>query len=282
VADQLGITWNQAQYAATHRVTPKKRPGRPSTLDEDQVDKIELFVVSSKIGRLMSYTQLAIRFAHFNCSVEAIRSALNRRGYKRYVAHQKPPLSEKNKRQRLEWAEEHKEWTREQWYLILWTDETWITGGRHRKCYVTRKACEEWDPTCVLEKHHKKRGWMFWGSFHGKRKGPGVFWEKQWGSINKESYSEHILPIIHQYVIEHPELQLMQDHAPGHAPQHTQECMAGFGLHPIRWPAYSPDLNPIETVWCTMKDYIERKWGPDHRLSYEELRAAVLEAWESI
>ena len=31
-----------------------------------------------------------------------------------------------------------------------------------------------------------------------------------------------------------------------------------------------------------MKDYIERKWGPDHRFSHEELRAAVLEAWESI
>lgn len=48
---------------------------------------------------------------------------------------------------------------------------------------------------------------------------------------------------IHQYVMEHPELKLMQDHALGHTAH--QEPMAGFGLYQIRWPAYSPDLNPI-------------------------------------
>jgi len=25
----------------------------------------------------------------------------------------------------------------EQWYKILWTDETWITGGRHTRTWVT-------------------------------------------------------------------------------------------------------------------------------------------------
>jgi hypothetical protein len=40
-------------------------------------------------------------------------------------------------------------------------------------------------------------------------------------------------------------------------------------------------LNPIETIWDDIKDYIERKYPEVHR-SYKRLREAVLEAWESI
>jgi transposase len=49
----------------------------------------------------------------------------------------------------------------DQWYQILWIDETWITGGRHTRTWVTRRAREEWDPTCIVEKHQRKKGWMF-------------------------------------------------------------------------------------------------------------------------
>jgi transposase len=48
----------------------------------------------------------------------------------------------------------------------------------------------------------------------------------------------------------------------------------------IFWPEYSPDLNPIETVWARMKDYIELHFP--EKMSYDTLRAAVIEAWHSI
>ena len=40
----------------------------------------------------------------------------------------------------------------------------------------------------------------------------------------------------------------MQDGAPGHAAAETREELKSRGITPIHWPAYSPDLNPIETV----------------------------------
>jgi transposase len=41
----------------------------------------------------------------------------------------------------------------------------------------------------------------------------------------------------------------MQDNASGHAAKATLEEMEKWGLKPIFWPANSPNLNPIKTVW---------------------------------
>ncbi|KAF1936528.1 hypothetical protein EJ02DRAFT_358894 [Clathrospora elynae] len=53
-------------------------------------------------------------------------------------------------------------------------------------------------------------------------------------------------------------LKFMHDNAPGQAAAYTVEELAERGIHPIFWPAFSPDLNPIEAVWNRMKGYIGR------------------------
>lgn len=40
----------------------------------------------------------------------------------------------------------------------------------------------------------------------------------------------------------------MQDNAPGHATKSTIEDLTERGIKTIKWPAYSPDLNPIENI----------------------------------
>ena len=73
----------------------------------------------------------------------------------------------------------------------------------------------------------------------------------------------------------------MQDNAPGHAAAATREDLLERGVIPIFWPPFSPDLNPIETVWKWMKEWIQHTYG-DKRLSYDKLRKAVKEAWDAI
>jgi transposase len=57
-----------------------------------------------------------------------------------------------------------------------------------------------------------------------------------------------------------PELILMQDGAPGRSAKDTLNDLNERGVCPIFWPAFPPDLNPVETVWGRVKDYIERHY----------------------
>lgn len=122
---------------------------------------------------------------------------------------------------------------------------------------------------------------MFWACFSGKTKGPCLFWEKEWGTINKESYSERIIPLVHGWIRLNPGLQFMQDNAPGHAAQFTQDEIRERAIPTIFWPPFSPDLNPIETLWNKLKDWLGQKY-PDQNCSYDELRRRIQEAWDAI
>ena len=75
-------------------------------------------------------------------------------------------------------------------------------------------------------------------------------------------------------------------HAQIRFPPLSSSSIIRFALYPtpififiqcyFLWPALSPDLNPGETVWNLMKDYIE-KILPE-KLSYDQLCSAGIEA----
>jgi len=79
----------------------------------------------------------------FGVGKKAIQPALLKEGFHRCLAMKKPPISERNQANHLQWAYKHANWTQEQWNSILWTDETWATAGRHTRTWVTRRAGEE-------------------------------------------------------------------------------------------------------------------------------------------
>ncbi|KAI1000766.1 hypothetical protein K3495_g7433 [Podosphaera aphanis] len=78
---------------------------------------------------------------------------------------------------------------------------------------------------------------------------------------------------------------LMQDNTPCHKAALTTRFLWAHGVEPIEWPAFSPDLNPIEAVWSLMKIVIQTNYpefvrGPQR--SRDEVREIVEEALDAI
>ena len=104
------------------------------------------------------------------------------------------------------------------------------------------------------------------------------------------SYSEKILPHVVQWLgrsMEHTgnRIGFMQDNAPSHKAALTTRFLRAHGVEPIVWPAFSPDLNPIEAVWSLMKIFIQTNYpeferGPQR--SRNQVREIVEEAWDAI
>ncbi|RYP16595.1 hypothetical protein DL765_005056 [Monosporascus sp. GIB2] len=290
IREATGFTKSQIQTACiATQAAPKPHTGRRRDMSVQQEAELVEFVCVSKANRRISWLELSQRLFVGVFGLYVIRELLRRLGFRRRIARRKPPLSEANKLKRLAWALEHVNWSFEDWCRILWSDETWVTGGHHRKQYVTRRVGEEWDETCLVERHQRKGGWMFWGCFSGATgKGPGIFWEKDWGKINADTYQEHTIPMIdgwlqiNRWYLHRHDLILMHDGAPGHAAEASKQELIDRHIPVMAWPPYSPDLNPIETVWNWMKDYIEDKWGLDEKPSYDNLRKYVKEAWEAV
>ena len=286
ISAQTGFTPRQVRKAMVS-LKPGERSGRKPTLSDAEQSELIDFIGSSLKARRMTYLELSQSLFQGRHGEFAIRATLRRLGYKRCIARRKPLLSQRNRALRLRFAQEHLHWTQRQWDEILWSDETWITHGRHRKIFITRRPGEELDPFCVNETEQRKTGWMFWGCFSGAGKGPAIFWGKDWGMIGAESY-QRIIPVVDGWIRllrqTHPcpVTCFMQDNAPGHAAASTIQEMGDRNINRLIWPPCSPDLNPIEKCWNLMKDYLSAVYGNEQKPSYDELRRQVKEAWDAI
>ena len=134
--------------------------------------------------------------------------------------------------------------------------------------WVTRMAGEEDHEDCLVPVFPKLRTVLVWACFKGGNKGPLIIWDKEnWGkTVKSRSYTQHIVPKIHEFWQQQSQLQLdyvylMQDNASPHTVRHTQSRFKELGIceYFIDWLPVSPDCNPIENVWRLMKQRIRHR-----------------------
>ena len=68
-----------------------------------------------------------------------------------------------------------------------------------------------------------------------------------------------------------------QDNAPCHVSRKSMEWFSKENIKLLKWPANSPDLNPIENLWGLLKKAIHGKEIKNER----ELIASIINAWSS-
>ena len=122
---------------------------------------------------------------------------------------------------------------------------------------------------------------MFWGGFSAS----GVrSFARIDGMLNAERYQEmlrdHLLPNLPRRRQQRRLLIFQQDNAPAHAAQSTIAFLRSEFNSVMEWPALSPDLNPIENVWCIM---VRRLYAGNKQYSaVREFEEAVVACWNAL
>jgi transposase len=79
----------------------------------------------------------------------------------------------------------------------------------------------------------------------------------------------------------------MHDNARIHTSRAVRAFLQEYHITPIEWPAYSPDLNPIEHLWWVLKKRMHRFYPQYNNLSvaeeeWDSFCNALKECWRSI
>lgn len=196
-----------------------------------------------------------------------------------FKAKEKPLLTTQQKKNRLRWSKEHKNWTTEQWRAVQWSDEARfeVCVGDSRSRVIRRKN-EAFHSDCLKRKVKYPASLMVWGSMSSKGVGKLNFIE---GIVNTEKYldilEESLLPVMEQYLTSGQDFLFQQDGAACHTSKRALKWMEDFNVPLLEWISSSPDLSPIETLWHEMKKAL--RTHPARTIP--ELKQKLQEIWHS-
>ena len=167
-----------------------------------------------------------------------------------------------NKEKRLIWCEQLKA-NNDKFLDVIWTDECTVELQRHSlRCFRKKKQCKKLKPKHPLKLH-------IWGGISSRGATPVVIFKGILVATKLlKIYENSLLPFIKKaYPYQH---RLMQDNDPNHTSRVAQNYLETNGITWWKTPPESPDLNPIENVWGSLKTFLRDRHKPHNEASLIE------------
>jgi transposase len=237
-----------------------------------------------KKGRTKSSQELSSELLLSNgkqLSARTIRRRLLDLGYKSYTAKRKPYRKPAQQRKRLSFARQHQHWLKE-WNNIIWSDEAHFEVlNRKNRTFVRRLKHECNEPFNFVPRVQGGGGSVsVWGCIAGGARGPLVMYS---GNVNGAAYIKIIeepLPMFIENAFDssNNEWAFMHDNAPPHRSAYTMKWLKDHNINVFKWPATSPDLNPIESLW----DHIDKELRKMKPTNVTQLQNMIQDIWHGV
>lgn len=253
--------------------------GRNTTPQEDRYVSLV-----AKRNRHLTPSQIAADLATAtgtNVSARTISRRLNQVGLYARKPVQCIPLQPRHRRERSRWCKEHIGWGQQEWSRVMFSDESRFTvtsDSGHQLLW--RERGTRYAPQNVQERHRYGQGVMVWAGIMHNAKTPLHIFER--GTVTSQRYCREI-------VLDHvrlfrgavgPDFLFMDDNARPHRTAEVSDTLESENIERMTWPAYSPDLNPIEHAWDALGRRVSQRTRPPRTM--QELKIALREEWDNI
>lgn len=271
----------QHRHQLTNSVEDRPRSGRPRVTNARQDRHVRLAHLRDRFSTAVDTARTINRPDGYPVCANTIRRRLRSSNLMARRPYRGPILTLNHRNRRKLWCRTHRRWSQHMWKAVLFTDESRFCLDRpDGRIRVWRRKGERYTSCCVKEGNR----WgganvMAWGGITETYRTPLVFID---GSLNARRYCDTILrPVVFPFLMNHDDItQFQQDNARPHSARITIDCLAEANVDVMEWPAYSPDLSPIEHLWDILKRRLEkRQQKPRNR---QQLMEALQDEWQRV
>ena len=234
-----------------------------------------------KKDRTKSSQMLSAEWALSNgkrVSACTVRRRLITMGYKSYIVKRKPLRTPARIKRRLTFAKDHQHWLNE-WNNVIWSDEAHFEVlNRKNGSFVRRLKSVSNEPFNFIPRVQGGGGSIsVWGCMSGGARDPLTIYT---GRTNGAAYIKIIkgaLPMFIENAFDarNSNLVYMHDNAPAHTSKYSMKWFKDNNISVLKWPANSPDLNPIENIW----DHFDKELRKLKPTNVNQLQTMIAYLW---
>ncbi|GFV76492.1 transposable element Tc1 transposase [Trichonephila clavipes] len=178
-----------------------------------------------------------------------------------------------------QWCREQINWTTDQWSRVIFTDESrFSTRSDSQRVLTWREIGTRFYTSNINERYsYGDPEVLFWeGIMLNGRTELQIF--DRWSVIGDRYCEEVLLPHVRLFrgAID-PDFILMDDNARPHRNLAVEELLESEDINRMDWPAYSPNLNPIEHVWDALGRRVAARLH--HPENTQQLKQILIEEW---
>lgn len=269
------------KFNVTGSVSDRPRPGRERVTSRRTDRHIVLLHLRDRFRPATRTARETPGIHNPRISASTVRRRLKATALRAHYAYRGNVLTPQRRQNRVNWCTRYRRWTNRQWHGVLFTDESRfcldMVDGRKK---VWRRRGERYSDCCVRQALRWGGGnVMVWGGISWRHKTPLVVVD---GNLNARRYIDNILePDVIPFLQTHNDVNVFQqDNARPHAARLTQDFLRVNNVNTLPWPAFSPDLNPIEHLWDQLGRAVYD--GRRHITNRHQLIQALMEEWQAI